>query len=161
MNLGIVSDTHGRVATTARALALLRGRGAEIVIHCGDIDDAATVGAFDGWTAHFVFGNCDWDRDELASAIREIGATLHESFGHIELSGKQIAWTHGDNTGLLRELESCDHYDFLFYGHTHVAEQHRTGKTCVVNPGALHRARTHSCAILNISRADVELLTIE
>ena len=125
MKIGIVSDTHGKVETVEVALRLLRERGAELLIHCGDIDDADTVRAFTGWTVHFVWGNCDsvHDRPMMEAAMRGIGATLHPSFGHLELEGRLIAWTHGDNHTLFRDLEQSNGYDYLFYGHTHVAER--------------------------------------
>src|SRR5437868_2638573 len=142
MRIAILSDTHGRTETEAKALAVLRERGIDTVIHCGDIDDADTVRLFADFTAHFVYGNCDaWDRDGLRRAIRTIGATLHEPFGDLELEGKKIAFLHGDDQRLLHDVEHSEHFDYLFYGHTHQAAERRTGPTRVINPGALHRAR--------------------
>jgi putative phosphoesterase len=151
MKLGILSDTHGRADTVAVALAAFRRRGVELLIHCGDIDDAETVGAFAGWQVHFVYGNCDADRTGIKRAIAAIGGTLHDPFGHLELAGKQIAWLHGDRPGLKDDLEASGHYDYLFYGHTHVAEQHLATKTLVINPGALFRARPKSCLVLDLT----------
>ena len=78
------------------ALSEFRARGIDLLIHCGDIDDATTVQSFTGWNTHFVFGNCDGDRAGIRRAIAAIGATLHEPYGHLELAGKQIGWLHGD-----------------------------------------------------------------
>src|SRR5581483_7050349 len=150
MIIGVLSDTHGLVDTVERALAEFRGRGVELVIHCGDIDDADTVRAFAGWPAHFVYGNCDWDRAGIQRAIKSIGATLHDPFGHLDLAGKQIAWLHGDKPDLKHDVETSGAYDFLFYGHTHAAEQHQTGPTTVINPGALFRARQKTCLVLDL-----------
>jgi putative phosphoesterase len=160
MKIGIVSDSHGRVDTVLTALSLLLERGAELLIHCGDIDDAPAVRAFAGWTVHFVWGNCDADKPAMLSAMRDIGATLHPSFGHLELEGRRIAWTHGDDGRLFRELEHVDQYDYLFYGHTHVAEQHRTGRTLVVNPGALFRARVKTCGVLDLTAGAIESVVV-
>jgi putative phosphoesterase len=151
MKIGILSDTHGRVDTVALALAEFRARRAELLIHCGDIDDAETVAAFAGWNVHFVYGNCDADRRGIKRAIAAIGGTLHDPFGHLELDGKQIAWLHGDRPDLMHDVEASGHYDYLFYGHTHAAEQHRTANTLVVNPGALFRARPKSCLVLDLT----------
>lgn len=160
MRIGIVSDTHGRVATVQQALAIFRERDVEILLHCGDIDDVDTVHLFRGWPTHFVFGNCDMDRDALQKAIDGIGATLHERFGQIELAGRHIAWIHGDDKRAFHDLEACDHFEYLFYGHTHQAEQHRTGKTLVVNPGALHRARVKTCIVLDTDVDTVESVQV-
>jgi putative phosphoesterase len=160
MKIGVLSDSHGRVDAVETALAKFRNRGVELVIHCGDIDEAATIPAFAGWTVHFVYGNCDSDRAGIKQAIAAIGGTLHEPFGHLELAGKQIAWLHGDNAGLKHDVEVSGHYDYLFYGHTHVAEHHLVGKTLVVNPGALFRARPKSCLVLDLASGDRETILI-
>ena len=160
MKIGIVSDTHSRYATVAKALALLRERGVEMVLHCGDIEDPATVHLFQGLPTHFVFGNCDLDRQALRQAMQDSGATLHESFGHLDIDGRKIAWIHGDVPRLFRDLEAAGHFDYLFYGHTHQAEQHHTGPTLVVNPGALHRARVKTLVVLDSVSGELESLAV-
>jgi putative phosphoesterase len=160
MRIGIVSDTHNRSRTVEKVAALLRERGVDLILHCGDIENVEIVRQFKGFTIHFVFGNCDWDREGLRRAMEESGATLHEPFGDLELEGRRIAWMHGDDKGLMRKVENSGHFDFLFYGHTHEAEQHRTGPTLVVNPGALHRARIKSFALLDLPSGVIETVQV-
>lgn len=161
MHIGILSDTHGNRRTVSLALAELRERGVTTVLHCGDIDDPETVTFFHGFTAHFVFGNCDYDKAALREAMADIGATLHESFGSVEIEGVKLAFTHGDDKLLMRDVERSGYYDFLFYGHTHQAEEHRTGPTRVINPGALHRARPKTFIVLDLESRNVESVTVE
>jgi predicted phosphodiesterase len=85
---------------------------------------------------------------------------LHEHFGSVELEGVKIAFLHGDDAGLLRDVERSGHYDFLFYGHTHHAEEHRTGPTRVINPGALHRARPKTFIVLDLPGGAVESVVL-
>jgi putative phosphoesterase len=161
MRIGILSDTHGRRLAVNLALAELRERGITTVLHCGDIDDAETVALFRGFTAHFVFGNCDTDKAELQSAIADIGATLHDHFGSLELEGVNLSFLHGDDQHMLRDVERSGYYDFLFYGHTHQAEEHRSGPTRIINPGALHRARPKTFIVLDLDSREIESITIE
>jgi putative phosphoesterase len=161
MRIGIVSDTHGNRLMVTRALAELRERGITTVLHCGDIDDPETVEMFRGFTMHFVFGNCDIDKGPLRAAMADIGATLHDHFGSVELEGVKLAFLHGDNTTLMRDVERSGYYDFLFYGHTHQAEEHHSGPTRVINPGALHRARTKTFLVLDSGNREVESVTVE
>jgi putative phosphoesterase len=156
MQIGIVSDTHSRYQTVQAALELLRARGVACVLHCGDIADAETVRLFAELPTHFVFGNCDHDREELKEAMAESGAVLHEPFGHLELAGRKLAWLHGDDQRLMRDVERSGYFDYLFYGHSHHAEQHRTGPTLVVNPGALHRARVKTFQLLDLATGALE-----
>jgi putative phosphoesterase len=161
MLIGIVSDTHSRYATVETVVKLLRQRGVYCVLHCGDIEDADTVWLFEDLTTHFVLGNCDTERTSLRQAIHGTAATLHEPFGHLELEGRKLAWMHGDDKRLLKDLEHSGQFDFLFYGHTHHAEQHRTGPTLVVNPGALHRARPKSFLVLDLTTGQLESVTVD
>jgi putative phosphoesterase len=161
MRIGIVSDTHGNRLMVNLALAELRQRGITTVLHCGDIDDPETVELFRAFTTHFVFGNCDYDKDALRAAMDATGATLHDHFGNLELEGVKLAFTHGDDKHLMRDVERSGYYDFLFYGHTHQAAEHRTGPTRVINPGALHRARPKTFVVLDLGSREVESVTVE
>jgi putative phosphoesterase len=160
MRIGIVSDTHSRHATVVRVVELLRAEKVDLVLHCGDIEDGQTVELLGGLPTHFVLGNCDADVKELRRAMQKTGAILHEPFGDLELAGRKIAWLHGDDKRLLQDLEQCGHFDYLFYGHTHQAEQHRAGGTLVVNPGALHRAQPKTFTVLDLDRDELQSIEL-
>jgi predicted phosphodiesterase len=160
---------------------MLRERDIRIVFHCGDIETVETVQLLAGFQTHYVLGNWDgdWiigvncglaarapdgrkrDASRLRRAIAHVGATLHEPWGDLQLQGKQIGWVHGNDRPLLKELEQSNCYDYLFYGHTHIAEQHHTGDTLVINPGAMFKIYPMSFAILDAENGDVELIEIE
>jgi putative phosphoesterase len=161
MQIGILSDTHSRYDTVEKALRLLQDRKVNVVLHCGDIEDSETVWLFQGFTAHFVFGNCDTERHSLRQAVHGIGEALHDGYGALELEGVKVAFTHGDDHRLLHDLEVSGAFDFLFYGHTHKAEEHRTGPTRVINPGALHRANPKTFVVLDLATREVESVTVK
>jgi putative phosphoesterase len=161
MRIGILSDTHSRYETVETALALVQNGGIQTLLHCGDIEDAETVWLFHGFTTHFVFGNCDTERASLRQAIHGIGGTLHEPFGSLELEGVRIAFMHGDDKRRMRQVEDDGRHDFLFYGHTHQAREHRTGPTRVINPGALHRARPKTIVVLDLASGELESVQVE
>jgi putative phosphoesterase len=168
MRIGIISDTHDSAEAVRAALAQLRRAGAELLLHCGDITTPDTVRLFTGVPTHFVFGNWDGDgftqrtRDpaRLRRAIADVGGTVHEPFGHLTLAGREVGWVHGHDSALLQELKTCDLFDFVFYGHTHLPEQHRQGRTLVANPGALFRTATKQCAVLDVASGALEWLTV-
>ncbi|MFO0846420.1 MAG: YfcE family phosphodiesterase [Gemmataceae bacterium] len=161
MKIAILSDSHDSLARVSKALTLARGRGAELVIHCGDITSPTVVHLFEGWPAHFVLGNCDWDRAALAEAIAGAGATLHENFGHLEIDGKALAFLHGHEPGLMADLLQSGAYDYLFHGHTHVAIDQVKGATRVINPGALQRAAVKTFAVLDPATGQAESVVVE
>lgn len=160
MRIAVISDTHSRAASVQDALQIMAERGVERIIHCGDICDGDTVRLFPAHT-HFVLGNCDFDRDAIERAAADIGATLHGAWGHLELAGKSLAFTHGDDRARLQDLEQADAFDFLFHGHTHIAKEHRTGKTRVINPGALQRVAVRTFLLLDLPNGEVESATVE
>ena len=161
MQIAVMSDTHSRYPSVEAALAKLRERKVSHVIHCGDITDADTVWLFQGLTCHFVFGNCDVERASLRQAIDGIGETLHEPFGHLEVEGVKIGFVHGDDTGLLRDLENSGAFDFVFHGHTHRAAEHCVEKTRVINPGAFTRVRTRTFIVLDLPSGSLESVEVE
>ncbi|HEV3386407.1 MAG TPA: metallophosphoesterase family protein [Gemmata sp.] len=160
MRIGVVSDTHDRQEAVAEAVRLLIEQKVELILHCGDIESPETVRVFHSVQTHFVFGNWDKERTKLAAAIKEIGGTHSDSFGAIELAGKRIAWVHSHERHQLRQLENADFFDYVFYGHTHVREQHRTGKTLVANPGALFRANPKTCIVLDLLTGEIKPIII-
>lgn len=159
MKIAIVSDTHSKQSTVHAALDAAAQRGVELILHCGDIADDDTARLFPAHTI-FVYGNCDYLRADIARAVADIGAAIQEPWAHVEVGGKQIAFVHGDDRQLLHDLEASNAFDFLFYGHTHQAEEHRTGKTRVVNPGALFRAAVRTFAVLDVGSGEIETVVV-
>ena len=160
MRIGVVSDTHDRGEAVGEAVRLLAEHHVELILHCGDIETPETVRLFRPVPTHFVFGNWDKDRLKLVAAVKDIGGAHHDSFGAIELCGKRVAWVHSHERHQLRQLEHSDFFDYVFYGHTHVREQHRTGKTLVANPGALFRANPKTCIVLDVVTGEVKPIII-
>ena len=160
MLIAVLSDSHSDFKNIDLALARLRGSGVAQVFHCGDIDSPAAARMFEELPTSFVFGNVDSELDEIRRAIEQSGNRCFGRVCEMELSGRRIAMQHGDDARSLRSLEQSARYDFLFYGHTHVAEQHVTGQTLVVNPGALHRARTKSIALIDLSTKSCEIVPV-
>ncbi len=150
MRLGVVSDTHGHLGNTRRAVERLQDEAVEHVIHCGDIGSPEVVMLFAAWSAHFVFGNCDADWNELTSAIRDANQTSHGEFGTLELAGCRIAVLHGHDHRRFRQAIDSQSFQLVCYGHTHRREHHFEGDTLVLNPGALFRADPHTIAVVDL-----------
>ncbi len=160
MKIGIVSDSHGRRPALSAALAELRQRGITTVLHCGDVEDTATVALFRGFDAHFVHGNCDHDRDQLQSALEAVGARYHGAWGTLALAGRTLAFLHGDDGRQMDELLASKAFDFLFHGHTHRPRDELIGSTRVINPGALHRAQPKTFVVLDLACGAAESILV-
>lgn len=160
MRIGVVSDTHGHTANTMAAVRMLQSLKVEAVLHCGDIGSREIPKLLSAWPTHFVFGNCDYDDDELRAAIEAAGLTCHGRFGDLELGGRRIALIHSDDARLFRQVCTSGDYDLVCYGHTHQAEQHTARRTLILNPGALYRATPHSLAIVELETLDAMIVPL-
>lgn len=159
MRIGLLSDTHGRLPAMIEAMKLLQSAGCEYFIHCGDVGSTDILECLAGLKAAFVFGNTDYDREELRRYGEGLGISCLGNGGEIEVGGKKLAVTHGDDVLMLRNLLAKEP-DYLFTGHTHVAKDVRQGRTRWINPGALHRAAVKSVAILDLEKDQLEFLEI-
>jgi putative phosphoesterase len=160
MLIAVVSDSHSNYPAIESACELLRARPVEHVFHCGDISDVRAAEMLAGFPTSFVFGNGEVDEQGLCAAIERRGNRCYGEFGELTLAGRTIAFLHGHRRHPFRDAEQSGRYDFLFYGHSHVAEQHHTGPTLVVNPGALYRARTKSIALVDLESLRCEIVPL-
>jgi putative phosphoesterase len=166
MIVGILSDTHGQQARTAAALQLLERLGAEVFIHCGDVGGAQVLEQFVGRHAWLVCGNTDCPDAALLQYARGLGLQIgHPPPARGVLAGKHVVVFHGhealcgralahlaDAETLPADFPPCD---YLLHGHTHIARHVRCGPVQVINPGALHRAATHTVATLELPAGHV------
>ncbi|MEX2308251.1 MAG: metallophosphoesterase [Pirellulales bacterium] len=160
MRLGIISDTHGQVELTRPAVRLFESLDVNAVLHCGDIGSLAVVELFSAWPTHFVFGNCDYDHDQFAAAIRTADQSCHGMFGDLEFDGVRVALLHSHERRRFRQTIDGGDYRLVCYGHTHVAAIDRRGDTLVVNPGAIYRASPHSVAIVDLPAVEATIIEL-
>ena len=160
LKLGVISDTHGLVNETVRAVHLFREHNVQTVIHCGDIGNSAIVKAFQGIETHFVLGNMDGASETIRLAAEETKNHFYGWFGAMERSGRRIAFLHGHQSlKIEQELESGN-WDLICYGHTHVAALQMHGSTLLLNPGAFKRVFRPTIAIITLPDMTVERLDV-
>ncbi|MHC4982381.1 MAG: metallophosphoesterase family protein [Planctomycetota bacterium] len=140
MIVGIVSDSHGKTKRLTAALEMFSARGAEMIVHCGDIGSPECVELLGSapMPAYAVSGNMDRNVNELEAAAQRVGVAF--SRRHLEApvgKGKCLAVTHGDDGSLLEELIRCGRYSYVCHGHTHRRRDERRGSARVINPGSL------------------------
>jgi len=160
VRVGIISDTHGHVDFTRPAVRMFESLEVERVLHCGDIGSPGVVELFAPWPTDFVFGNCDFDRQPLLSAIVRMGKVCHRQFGDLEIEGVRIALLHSHDRRLFAASVGSGRYQAVCYGHTHVAAIDQKGDTLVINPGAIYRADPHSVAILDLPQKTATIIEL-
>jgi putative phosphoesterase len=159
--IGILSDTHGHGEAASAAVSLLRTEGAHYLIHCGDVGSPSVLDALaDAVPAAFVWGNTDFDRAALSRYAKALKISCFDTFGELDLAGKRIAVTHGDDARLVRRILAEQQHDYLLVGHTHVKENRHVGRVRVINPGALYRAAEKTVALLDAAADELRFLTV-
>jgi putative phosphoesterase len=160
MLLGILSDTHDRLARTAAAVTRLRAEGAEALAHCGDLTGPAAVAACAALPCYFALGNNDADDvPALLRAMEEAGGICLGWGGTVTLAGKRVAVTHGHMHTDVRRL-LAERPDYLLSGHSHLASDTRVGPTRRINPGALHRAAAYTVALLDLATDELRFFPV-
>jgi uncharacterized protein len=163
MKLGILSDTHNNIANTRRALEIFREQGVERLIHCGDLIRPIMIEEFIGWRVSFVYGNCDYERDEQKRNVRAMlqDSTIGEQWIE-KIYGVRLAAMHGDDPRRLSALITSGANDIVFRGHSHERLDARTGRTRVINPGSLggKKPQSRSICVLDLTTGEAKFIEL-
>ena len=162
MLIGICSDSHGRVAAMKTALRRFDAAGVSRIVHCGDIGGQEIFDLLVGREVYFVWGNTDYPSPGLREYLRTVDIPLPGSVPlRLDWAGKRIAVFHGHEPEFGRAIESADlEVDYLLHGHTHQAHDERVNGLRIINPGALHRCRRKTVAVLNLASDDLHFLEV-
>lgn len=152
MKIAIISDTHDNTANIQAVRQAILAEGVEAIFHCGDLTDANVLGLFIDFPLYLSFGNCDFARTVKESLSLQ-GGQIEANYGlDVSLGGKRIYLTHGHMDELLDGAIASGNYDYVFHGHTHRFVDEWSGKTRIINPGALggKKVDTRSFAFLDL-----------
>ena len=162
MKLGVISDTHGNVLRTRRALEIFKERQVTEILHCGDVGSKQIVEILSEIPTFYVYGNTD-ARSFLRAGILHLGERQQvccETVGMLAREGRQIVFLHGTDWQLFDDLLTSQRYDLICSGHTHEAHWEIQGKTYLLNPGALERTPSPSVAVLTLPEMRVEHIRV-
>jgi putative phosphoesterase len=163
MLIALLADTHDNARTTRAAVELLRSHQPAAWLHAGDLVHADMFEHFAGLPAgsfHYVFGNNEVDLAELFERAAALHLTCHGRFADLTLAGKRLALTHGHEHSLLDRLIFSRQYDYIIHGHTHTRRDERINGTRIINPGAVHRTKRPTVALLDLAADSLEFLDV-
>lgn len=132
MKVGVISDTHDRLPTFKRAVALFERLGVGAILHAGDLiaPFAAKVIAPDAVSlpVYCVYGNNDGERVGLKKVLPQIV----DGPLRVELGGKTIVMHHW-----IEWLKPADiaRADIVITGHTHEVVNETHDGVLYLNPG--------------------------
>ncbi|MGB0712086.1 MAG: YfcE family phosphodiesterase [Gammaproteobacteria bacterium] len=144
MKVCIVSDSHDNRALLAAAVTDAKARGAEAVLHAGDVVAPSTLGVIKdlGMPIHVIHGNNTGDLAALSRLSHRDGnpVTYYGMDAKLELAGRRIFIVHYPHYA--RALALTGDWDVVIYGHDHAAsietvENVSGGETHLVDPGSV------------------------
>ena len=144
MKICIVSDSHDNRHLLAAGMKDAQQRGAEVILHCGDIVAPTTLRAIFplGIPVHAIHGNNTGDLYSMSRLANESGGLLHYHGQDAELTlcGKRIFLVHYPHYA--EAMATTGDWDIVCFGHDHQPKVERVsnirnGETLLVNPGTV------------------------
>lgn len=144
MKIGFISDTHGSLFYTKKALEKLGP--CDLIIHLGDVlyhgprnpvhetyEPAALAEFLKDKQIEYIRGNCDSDVDSMVTA-----KDIYQKQRIFDLKGLRIFAIHGYEEDLEERIRLAkDHKaDILAFGHSHIKLCEKLDDLLVINPGS-------------------------
>jgi putative phosphoesterase len=163
MKIGVLSDTHDNLDNLLTVLTILRDRGIETVIHCGDLTDFNLISHFSGFRLIYLTGNMDAATGTIKKRVEQM---REDNFTGLVFQGKLdgvlVAATHSHIEGKVMELVQEKRFGWIFHGHTHEKRDETIRGTRVVNPGALGGLvrGPRSFCIVDLTAGEVDFIEV-
>jgi hypothetical protein len=144
MKICLLSDSHDNRRLLAAAVSDAVARGAEVVLHAGDVVAPSTLSVLErfGLPVHVVHGNNAGDLYVLARMAARKGSVLryHGADADLELGGRRVFMVHYPHYA--RGMASLGDWEAVFCGHSHRAMVERVpnvrgGATVLVDAGTV------------------------
>lgn len=157
MLVGVVSDTHNNIKNIDKIISLFNSEGVSLVIHTGDIANAASLEKFSKLHSDLigVYGNND--RNEIG--IREIVTEYNFSFKEppylVNVFDRTIAIFHEPDS-IEEFLQINKKVDVVLHGHTHRYRLEKLDDVIFFNPGesAGMQVGKNAIGILNLKNLE-------
>ena len=144
MKVCLLSDSHDHISLLDAAVAEARTRGAEAVLHCGDVVAPSTLKCLEkhGLPVHVIHGNNTGDMYSLGRLAADPNRLVqyHGMDAGIELGGRRIFMVHYPHYA--RAMAATGDWDLVCCGHSHHPQQQwlpnlKEGRTLLLNPGTV------------------------
>ncbi len=164
MKICIISDSHDNIPLLCAAVGEAKQRGAEAVLHCGDIVAPSTLKEVQhyGLPIHAIHGNNTGDLYALSKLSHAPDSVIHY-YGQdamFTLDGRRIFIVHYPHYA--EAMAVTGDYDLVCYGHTHFPFVERITnikgtETVLCNPGTVGDAYAPATYVLG----DLQAMTFE
>jgi len=164
MKICIISDSHDHREHLAAAVADASQRGAQAVLHCGDVVAPSTLHVVQpfGLPVHVIHGNNAGDTYHMAKLANEPGSNViyHGQDASLRLHGRNIFAVHYPHYA--RAMACTGDWDLVCNGHEHRAHIDKVpnikgGETVLIDPGTVGGVSAPATYVLG----DLETMAFE
>ena len=159
MLLGVVSDTHNNHKNIKKIISLFNDRRVDLVIHTGDVTNAASLSLFSELTSNFyvVLGNNDRNENDLEEIAKKNNFFISEPPMTLSIANRKIAVFH-EPDDIYTFLNDNPHYDLILHGHTHRYRKENIENSLLFNPGESAGMLTgrNAIGIIDLSNLSLE-----
>jgi uncharacterized protein len=138
MKILVLSDIHDNIWALKSILQTNQARECDLMICCGDLNAPFIIDLLATYNkpVHIVLGNNDCDVATMVGKLAKFPQIkIHGEYYRDEIGGKTIAVNHYPDKA--QKLADLQNYDLVCYGHNHEAKTNFSGKTLMLNPGAV------------------------
>lgn len=160
MKIGVISDTHDRLPTARRAVALFKRLKVDAIFHAGDyvapfaakLFAPESVGSI---PVHCIYGNNDGER----AGLKQVLPQIVDGPLTVNLGGKTIAMAHFIDWFKPEDLVGAD---VVISGHNHEASVETRDDKLFLNPGECCGWLTDRCtvALLDFATMDAQIIEV-
>jgi hypothetical protein len=152
MKIGVIADSHDRLPTLRRAVAMFVRMKVDALLHAGDFISPFAAKLIappqipESLPVHCCFGNNDGER----AGLRAILPRVVEGTVTVQIGGCRIAMNHFIDWF---KPGQTDHADVVISGHTHeIVNEPRDGRL-ILNPGECCGWVTDRCTVALLDTA--------
>ncbi len=144
MKICILSDSHDHIVLLDVAATEAKERGAEAILHCGDIVAPSTLKCLKKLRipVHAIHGNNTGDLYTMGLMAAKPGNLIeyHGMDAKLNIGGKRIFLVHYPHYA--RAMATTGDWDLVCCGHSHNYREEwvpniKNGKTLMLNPGTI------------------------
>ncbi len=144
MKICILSDSHDHIPLLDAAAAEAKEKGAEVILHCGDVVAPSTLKCLNkyGIPVHAIHGNNTGDLYTLGQMATRPNNVIeyHGMDAKLTLAGRRIFMVHYPHYGYA--MATTGDWDLVCCGHSHNYKEEsipniKDSHTLMINPGTI------------------------
>jgi len=141
--IAVLSDSHKKVDLTKDAIEMLKEKGAQYIVHAGDLELKENLDVLknSGLVYVSVFGNNDWGLTKYQNDYK-----IHSEPYYFKIRESKYKLMHIPNY-------LAPDSDIIIYGHTHIFKTEYLNDTLFLNPGEIcaREKNLTECVLLEVS----------